>query len=179
MLSQLLMWGVTLACRFYFLSNDELLEILAETKDPLRVQPFLKKIFEGIHQLVFEPNLNVTAMKSEEGEQVAFIKIFNPKDAQGAVERWLTQARLNLMKHMQLLVCHSRSMLERDRSLFQWQAGNIRFTDLKPVFPAISPQSTWRFYSSTSSLLIILKQGPWADYVEAEHSKKLKPCLHV
>lgn len=77
--------------RFYFLSNDELLEILAETKDPLRVQPFLKKIFEGIHAIEFLENMDVVAMISEEGEKVGFIKPFNPKTAQGAVEKWLTE----------------------------------------------------------------------------------------
>lgn len=83
---------------FYFLSNDELLEILAETKDPLRVQPFLKKIFEGIHSIEFEQNMVVKAMISEEGEKIYFTSPFNPKDAMGSVEKWLTQVSLLLRR---------------------------------------------------------------------------------
>ena len=71
------------------MSDGELLEILSETKEPLKVQPHLKKCFEGINELDFDSEKKIHGMYSSEKENVPFITIIDPVQARGNVEEWL------------------------------------------------------------------------------------------
>ena len=61
--------------RFYFIGDDDLLEILGQATNPTVIQSHLKKLFAGIHSVDFDEGCDhIVAMKSLDGEVVALRK---------------------------------------------------------------------------------------------------------
>ncbi|EDW77285.2 uncharacterized protein Dwil_GK18215 [Drosophila willistoni] len=80
--------------RFYFLGDDDLLELLGQaSKDADIIQRHIRKLFPGCHSLKIRQNENkdfysILAMNSSDGDE---LKLSQPVDMTGDIERWLNQ----------------------------------------------------------------------------------------
>ncbi|KAE9420714.1 hypothetical protein Angca_008064, partial [Angiostrongylus cantonensis] len=73
--------------RFYFLGDDDLLEILGQSTNPSVIQSHLKKLFQGIDKVVFGTNNEtILAIVSVQGEHVP---LSHPVRVVAQVEVWL------------------------------------------------------------------------------------------
>ena len=74
--------------RFYFISNDDLLQILGSS-DPKAIQPYLLSLFDNCKRLVFgKGDKQMIGMVSDEGEEYEFE---TPVKPEGNVEDWMNK----------------------------------------------------------------------------------------
>ncbi|NXA12552.1 DYHC2 protein, partial [Sapayoa aenigma] len=122
--------------RFYFIGDDDLLEILGQSTNPLVIQTHLKKLFAGINSVTFDKEFKyIVAMKSVEGETVPLRnKILLSND----VEVWLNSLALEMKETLKKMLIDcvdagKKSQGSIDPSLFPSQilslAEQIQFTE--------------------------------------------------
>jgi len=88
--------------RFYFIGDDDLLEILGQLINPLVIQTHLKKLFAGIHSVEFDAGQsNIVAITSLDGEVVTLKQqiAIMPQ-----VEIWLSQLSDQMKQTLQELL---------------------------------------------------------------------------
>jgi dynein heavy chain 1 len=77
--------------RFYFIGDEDLLEIIGNSKDIDKLQKHLRKMFAGLALLRLDENYErVIGMASMEGEEVDFVAPVVLKSAP-KVHQWLTR----------------------------------------------------------------------------------------
>ena len=87
--------------RFYFLSNDELLEILANSNNLDVIQQHLRTCFDALARLDIQDGQDIIAMISGEKEVVPFHKM---QKVRGQVEVWLDTVQTAMRDTLQKLM---------------------------------------------------------------------------
>jgi dynein heavy chain 2 len=91
--------------RFYFIGDDDLLEILGQSTNPTVIQSHLKKLFAGIHSVQFdEANQNILGMRSLDGELVPLTKKIRITTS---VEEWLKELSKEMVNTLQQLLVNA------------------------------------------------------------------------
>jgi len=136
--------------RFYFLSNDDLLEIFSQTRNPEAIQPHLRKCFDNIKAIQFEDSdeqkTNIIAMISAEPEVENEVVPFEQTvKTIGPIEQWL--------KSIEEMMCYT--LFSRMREFLEINTDNYQIIDFGRMFefPAqivlIVNMIRWTFFSES------------------------------
>lgn len=102
--------------RFYFVGDEDLLEIIGNTKNVPRLQKHFKKMFAGVHSIILNEECTIVlGVASKEGEEVVFrspVSIeANPK-----INDWLTLVEREIRNTLAYLLAQSVAESQNFRS---------------------------------------------------------------
>ncbi|KAF8060992.1 dynein heavy chain protein 1 [Lyophyllum atratum] len=147
--------------RFYFVGDEDLLEIIGNSKDILRIMKHLKKMFAGISTIMLDDDLTeIQGMASREGEEVQFSQPILLKDYP-KINDWLAKIESMMRLSLSDLLCSAVNELQ----VFYGTGSKLTMDELMPwmeKFPAqlvtLAVQVAW-----TASVETCLEAGQTPD----------------
>jgi dynein heavy chain 1 len=119
--------------RFYFVGDEDLLEILGNSKDLVRIQKHLKKMFAGIMAVeVDEESKLITAMVSREGESVS---LQEPVDLKVVpkINDWLRKLEESMQRTLAILLHKAIDHFSKFNVLSMKMDDYMQWLDAYPV----------------------------------------------
>lgn len=119
--------------RFYFVGDEDLLELIGNSRDVVRVQKHFRKMFAGLHSLKLSEDMGtITGINSKEGESIILRKPIsfarNPK-----INDWLSMLELEMK---QSLAVSTAEATQEFAALFKTAFDRTQFLSFLNRFPA-------------------------------------------
>lgn len=138
--------------RFYFVGDEDLLEIIGNSNDTVRIEKHLRKMFAGISGLIMDDNSNILGLTSTEGEEVRLKKPIS-LTAIPKINEWLKALEDNMRE---TLADNTAQAFIEFESIADDDTGS--FESYIQSFPAqivvLAAQAVW-----TSRVEVALQQG--------------------
>ncbi|KAL7751554.1 dynein heavy chain [Sorochytrium milnesiophthora] len=140
--------------RFYFVGDEDLLEVIGNSKDIMRTQKHLKKMFAGLSSMVLSDDCTVIqGMSSREGETVPFKRPVSVKE-NPKINDWLALLEKEMKHTLADLVQEAHAELSRIYFAETLTLDNV--TPLLDKYPA--------------QVVVLVFQILWTDAVERSWS---------
>ncbi|CAG8238014.1 unnamed protein product [Penicillium salamii] len=154
--------------RFYFVGDEDLLEIIGNSNDIFRVAKHFKKMFAGMSGLVMDDDNNIVAFTSKEGEEVRLKKEVNLLKTP-RINDWLSALENNMKLTLAELLGEA---IEQFDTLYNaTDVDRTAFNDFLANYPAqivvLASQVVW-----TNSVQKSLEEG--GDSLPALHGAEIR-----
>jgi dynein heavy chain 1, cytosolic len=154
--------------RFYFVGDEDLLELIGNSRDVVRVQKHFRKMFAGLHSLILSDDMStITGFSSKEGENITLRKPIsfarNPK-----INEWLSTLEHEMKQSLAVSTAES---IREFSSLFNATFDRTQFLSFLERYPAqvvlLATQVVW----TRSVEDVLSSQGPAAQSLHGVHDR--------